>query len=350
MLSIKRILPFTLLVVGLIGCKKKKEDQEEFQKGPLLENVGSNIIIPSYQNLYAKLTQLESTYQAFQLDLTEPKLSDVKLAWREAYLSWQDAFTFEFGPAMNSGLRTAVGTFPSDTTKIMSNITNGGYVLGAVTNIDAVGFSSLDFLLYRENAMNDFTFNAAYRNYTLEVIQKMKSEAQATLSAWNNGYLATFKASTGTESTSAFSLLVNEFNKSYEICKNAKLGIPIGKQSLGIQRPEYLEARKSAISLELLRQSIVSLKNLFNGGSGVGFDDYLNALERQSLVTSINAQFSAIIAHIDGISGTLEQEMNGNPANLDALYTKMQGLVVSIKTDMASAFGVLITYQDNDGD
>jgi len=39
-----------------------------------------------------------------------------------------------------------------------------------------------------------------------------------------------------------------------------------------------------------------------------------------------------------------------NPQSLDNLYVKMQNLVVSIKTDMSSAFGVLITYQDNDGD
>jgi len=43
-------------------------------------------------------------------------------------------------------------------------------------------------------------------------------------------------------------------------------------------------------------------------------------------------------------------EIQNQPSTLDALYTKLQNLVVHFKTDMTSAFGVLITYQDNDGD
>ena len=50
------------------------------------------------------------------------------------------------------------------------------------------------------------------------------------------------------------------------------------------------------------------------------------------------------------INGTLEQEMSTNTVELDNLYMLYQGQVISIKTDMSSAFGVLITYQDNDGD
>jgi predicted lipoprotein len=68
------------------------------------------------------------------------------------------------------------------------------------------------------------------------------------------------------------------------------------------------------------------------------------------LATSIDSQFSAILSDINLLTLSLEAEMTTNPSALDNLYTKMQNLVVSIKTDMASSFGVLITYQDNDGD
>ena len=72
----------------------------------------------------------------------------------------------------------------------------------------------------------------------------MVNELSNVRSSWTS-YKGTFVASTGTETTSAFSLLINEFNKDYELSKNAKLGIPLGKQSLGIQLPEYIEARYS---------------------------------------------------------------------------------------------------------
>ena len=100
---------------------------------------------------------------------------------------------------------------------------------------------------------------------------------------------------------------------------------------------------------------MICLKDLFNGNNstgavGKGFDDYLISLEKQDLVNSINTTFSSIISDIDTMSGTFEEVLTNNPSSLDALYTKIHNLTVSLKTDMTSAFGVLITYQDNDGD
>lgn len=350
MLSLAFIMPLT-------SCKKDKEEEEtvDFNKSELLTNIGTNLIVPEYQLLLDDISILETSFLQFSSDKTVANLDLVKVAWKNAYLSWQTVNTYEFGPAMNIGLRSALGTFPTDTNKVLTNISVGGYVLGSADNIDAIGLPCLDFFLYRADALNHFISSTAYTQYGLEIIQKMKSEVNSVLNSWNTSYLTTFKNSTGTQSTSSFSLFVNEFNKTYEIAKNAKLGIPIGKQSLGIQRPEYIEARLSAISLELLRENVKSLQRIFNGNTkngteGIGFDDYLIALDRSSLATSINAQFNAILNDIDLITVSFEEEMINNPAVLDALYTKMQNLVVSIKTDMSSSFGVLITYQDNDGD
>jgi predicted lipoprotein len=343
----------------LVSCKKDKKKEEdpkaEFQKSDLLTNIGSNLIVPEYQQLLNDISILESKYIQFSNAKTDPNLEEVKTAWKNGYKSWYSVNIYEFGPAMDIGLRSAVGIYPTDTNKVIANTASSSNILGSASNVDAIGFSCLDFLLYRANALSFFMNSATYTQYGLDVIQKMKNEVSYVLDKWNTTYLATFKSSTGTESTSSFSLFVNEFNKTYELTKNAKLGIPIGKQSLGIQRPEYIEARMSAISLDLLKESVKSLQRIFNGNAksgtaGIGFDDYLVALERQTLATSIDSQFSAILSDINLLTLSLEAEMTTNPSALDNLYTKMQNLVVSIKTDMASSFGVLITYQDNDGD
>jgi predicted lipoprotein len=95
---------------------------------------------------------------------------------------------------------------------------------------------------------------------------------------------------------------------------------------------------------------------LYNGdinspsGSGVGFQEYLIQLERADLANDINSKFNSIISKIDSFQNSLEVEMGSNEAELDALYNLIHQQVVSLKTDMTSAFGVLITYQDNDGD
>lgn len=344
-----------LAVVSMASSCNKPPQIVEFDKGSLLVNFSDNLIAPSLSMLQLTMDQMETDFVEFQSNPTEANLNVLRGSWKDAYLAWQTVKPFDFGPIKDYGFKAATGTYPSDTAKIESNIAAGSYTLGSAGNIDAIGLHALDFLLHRVDALSFLTGNANCMTYTGDVIAKLKSETQTIVNAWTL-YSPTFKESTGTETTSGFSQLVNEFNRDYELVKVAKLGIPIGKQSLGIQMPEYLEARNSGISLELIRQNVLALKQYYNGdsfsmgSSGVGFDDYLIHLERTALDGTIVDNFDAILAKVDSFSGTMEEEMNSNPQGLDELYNLMQGQVVNLKTDMTSAFGVLITYQDNDGD
>ncbi len=345
-------------LLGLaVSCKKDPgpEDSTPFDKGAMLTNIADNIIIPAIDDFSTKINALESDYLQFQADRSSVNLETVRESWKAAYLSWQAVKIFDFGPVRDNGFKGATGTFPTDTVKIEDNVAAGSYNLGSVANADAIGLPALDFLLYRVNALSYFVGNDPYTTYGLDVIQKMRSELTTVQSAWT-GYRATFIAATGTSTTSAFSELINEFNRDYELAKNAKVGIPIGKQSLEIQLPEYIEARQSGFSFELLRESVHQIYLLYfgcdfnTGAAGLGFDDYLNQLDRTDLSATIGTNFQNILNKIDSFSGTLEEEMATNVSGLDELYNLLQGQVVYLKTDMTSAFGVLITYQDNDGD
>ena len=358
-MTLKKTITVLFIALGLISskCKDKKEPVvDEFNKAGLLTNFADNLIVPQYTSFSNSLGTLASDYQTFISTPDQTNLTAVQNSLMDTYLKWNEVKTYEFGPAASIGFRSAIGTFPVDSLKIESNVTNGGYSLGSLANIDAIGLAALEFMLYRTDALSYFS-NANYKTYGTDIIQKMQTETAYVLSQWQSNYSATFKASTGTEATSGFSLLINEFNKDYEIAKNAKVGIPIGKQSLGIIRPEYIEARFSGKSLDLLRASIVSSQLTFNGNTtnnspGLGFDDYLIALDKGSLASSINTKYKDILNQIDLVrsNGTLEYNMNNNLSELETLYVKLQELVVLIKTDMSSSFGVLITYQDNDGD
>lgn len=344
------------LILVLSACKKKQEESTpEFNKGELLTNLADNIIVPAINAFDQSITELQNSFSVFQTTPDQTNLDVLRNEWKESYLLWQAVKPFDFGPMRDNGLKPSVCTYPTDTAVVLSNIASGSYNLSTAGNVDASGLSALDYLLYKHDALNAFQTDANYMTYASDVINKLKAESALLKNQWSS-YRSTFVASTGTESTSAFSLLVNEFNRDYELAKNAKLGIPIGKQSLGIQLPEYVEARYSGISFELLDESIRRLQLLYNGNSfagstaGTGFDDYLTHLEKSSLSSAINTRFSEIRTFISGISGTLEENMSSNPLQLDQLYNLIAGQVVNIKTDMTSAFGVLITYQDNDGD
>jgi predicted lipoprotein len=101
-------------------------------------------------------------------------------------------------------------------------------------------------------------------------------------------------------------------------------------------------------NIEAWRQAFKG--DLEDGTLGVGLDDYLIDLERNSLVNSIDNTLSDIVNDINNFNNDFETTLSNDASSLDALYTKIQNLTVSIKTDMTSVMGVLITYQDNDGD
>lgn len=345
------------IILGAFSCKDKNEEDQtpEFNKGSLLSNVSSAIIIPALTDFQNDVDAMSTSFTTVNATITPENFDFLRQAWKDAYLTWQTVKIFDFGPIRNNAFKSSTGTYPSDTAEIRANISNGTYDLATVANIDAIGFSALDYLLYNFEAYNQFETNANYRQYISDVITKIKTETDLIVTQWGS-YQSTFNASTGTESTSAFSLFVNEYNRDFELAKNAKLGIPIGKQSLGIQLPEYLEARYSKIGLELFTENIHTLHDVFNGisyngsSNGVGFDDYLNHEEKSYLTTAINTKYTEIIGQANSISTSMEEAMASNAGALDQLYILMQGQVVNIKTDMTSAFGVLITYADNDGD
>ena len=354
--NIQRISILLLIaVVSMASSCNKPEEVVPFDKGSLLTNFSDNLIAPALSNLESAMVQLQSDFVEFQAAPTQANLDVVRESWKQAYLSWQMVKPFDVGPIRNYGFKGSTGTYPTDTTKIEANIASGSYNLASAANVDAIGLSALDFLLYRFDALTYFTGDAHYMTYASDVIAKLVSETTTVKNEWAS-YAPTFKASTGTETTSAFSELVNEFNRDYELIKTAKVAIPSGVQSLGIPLPEYIEARNSGFSFELIRQNVRAINNIYQGNSnltgvdGVGFDDYLVHLERTSLDQTISVNFNEIIAKLDSFNGTFEEEINTNTQGVNELYNLLQGQVVNLKTDMTSAFGVLITYQDNDGD
>ena len=86
----------------------------------------------------------------------------------------------------------------------------------------------------------------------------------------------------------------------------------------------------------------------------LGLDDYMDFVGAthgsNTLSTSINNQLEAIINKIDALNDPLSNEILANKPSVEEAYTELQKLVPYLKVDMTSALGVLITYQDNDGD
>jgi predicted lipoprotein len=344
------------IMLTFIACKDKKTAIEEdtFKKTELLQQISDNYILPEYAKLQGEVTSLASTAASFQAVTNLTTFDSLKAQWKRAYVRFQYVKMFDFGPAMEQNLAMSLGTFPTDTSAIETNIKTGTYNLNAISNYDAVGFPALDYLLFSNGAYETFSTNNARKKYLGELTQKMKNEVDKTVSSWNS-YRSTFVDGSSNASTSPFSLLMNNFIRDYEILKWTKLGYPLGANTLNVKNPAYLEARNASIGKDLLRANILALQQVYlgrgsNGKNGKSMHDYLLALSKTTTATTIETNWGVFLTQIDGLPNNLETALNTDTQKIIDLYNAIHYNTIALKTDMVSAFGVLITYSDNDGD
>jgi predicted lipoprotein len=367
-------IAFTFLVM-IISCKKGAtstpntgDSTNVTAKDSTLINIGNNIIIAQYQSLSIAVTSLDSAIIDFTQSPDATKLLHVQAIFKTAYVARQYTSAFDgFGPAMDITLRS-IDYFPSNTTKVDANIAGNITNVTSAGNTTAKGFPAIDYLLFgSDNAivLANFTTDASAssrKNYLNAVSADIKSEVNATLTAWvttGGNYITQFSAAPGSDiNSSSYGLVVNQMAQDIDILKQYKIAIPLGLTGGGIQANQ-LEAFYSGISAQLIVAQLQSLQNIYLGKSvqgvnGLGLDDYLVKINAQyhghSLNDTIQSQFNVAIAKMQAVNDPLSTTIQTNTAALTAGYTEVQKLLVLLKSDMTSAMGILITFEDNDGD
>jgi len=357
------------LVLAVVSCKKNKktnepEPENPFDKSALVSNMADNVIVPAYESFKKSLDSLSSEYAAFKTNPTLAALQVVKQKFQVAYIQYQRVSLFEFGPAETEIVRMNFNVFPTDTVQINSNINAGTYNLDAANNLDAKAFPALEFLLYGLNksensVLQEFISSNNKKNYVSDLLLNMSTKLNSLLNAWNSGYKTTFKNSLNTDVGSSIGYMVNQLNFELDYLKNAKIGTPLGKKTLGIAVPASCEAYYNGNSIQLAKETLYAIETLYlgrsqSGNNGIGFDDYLAHLKSNYngglLSDAIANQFNLAKTKLNAIPNPLSQQVISNPTIVDEAYVELVKLLVLLKTDMPSNLGVIITYQDGDGD
>ena len=376
-----------ILIFSIGSCKKKgcmdpsasnydsdakKEapcEYADFNKSEMLANICDNYIIPSYANFNTQTSLLKDKVTAFNSSPNTNSFVELKNQWQETLLAWQEVSFLDFGPAEYILLKNQVNIYPVDTALISTNINSGGnYNLESATNYDAKGLQALDYLLHQPS-LNDqqhvdyFTNSSNAATYLNDIANDLSVNSQYMVNEWHS-YQSNFK--NGGESNSQgspVSNLVNGLCSYYETyIRKGKIGLPLGVFNGFSQQemPELVECYFHQKSLPSAIRAVESMKKYINGISystsqdGLGLDDYITytgaTQNGSSLTTVINNQIDLIIDNLQQLNDPLSSEIMNNKPAVNECYSKMQQLVPYTKVDMTSALGVLITYQDNDGD
>lgn len=360
----KKIILLVLLCSFSLSCSDDTggNPKVEIDKKALLTNYADNLIIPAFEDLYLKSNTLNERFGELKAEYSEQKFNKVRQAFSDLRISWQYCSAYGFGPAEEVVLRQTLNTFPTDTVRIKSNIESGSYSLVTSADFKAKGFPALDYLLYNiDNQTQEAVFtDAKVLKYLEDVIIDIKTNIDYVRNGWQS-YRDVFVSKTGNDAGSSLSLFINEFVKDYELAKRAKVGFPLGV-SLSDVLPYHFEAPYSMNSSRILGFNLQSYRTIITGPTNNDLaktDNLYEYLSELSATRNDALLADVILEELDETIGLLNKmdipfrrslELPTEKAKIEALYKNMQESVVLLKTDMVSAMGILINYQDNDGD
>lgn len=352
------IVSAALAAVVLYACSKGGDKESgtagnDAFKSDMLVNYADNLIIPAYTNLQTKLGLLETSVNAFLATPSVSTQTALKNTFTDAYLSFEAVSAAYFGPAAAVLLNNYINTFPTVPAKIEAGIQSGSYNFTLPVASDSIqGFPALDYLLFAADAVQKFADAGAAnrKKYVQDVMARMRSLTDNTLAQWKGAYHHTFIKSLKTDVGSSIGNLVNQLAYEMDAMKGPRIGWPFGKQSNGTVFADKCEGYYAGITGELAVANLTSLKNYYTGGSGKGIDDYLILLKKEQLNNDVLAQFEVALTALKAIPAPVSAAFTNHATQVEAAYKEVQKLLTLIKTDVASATAVQITYMDNDGD
>ena len=347
------------------GQNSNDDSQSSFDRSKMLEFTVDKIIIPAFDDLEAKLTELKGSYSKFNLDMTDNNLNDLRDKWLLSYKAWQHVEMYDIGKAMEDYYAFKGNVYPVDTVRVKINIEKGEYDLNNPNNYDAQGFPTIDYLLYgldkeMPKVIDHFKNDQKISNYLGKIIDELISSTSSVNSHWKSTK-GEFIKSIENSATSNLNMLINDFIFYYEKRFRAnKFGIPGGVFSSSAL-PDRVEGFYSKIySKELAQEAFTSIKNFFNGishenkdviGTGVkSYLDFLDSNKTKLLSDDINNQFTIAENSISELNDNFNLQVKDGLIKLLTTYDDIQKAVVLLKVDMLQILNINVDYVDADGD
>ncbi len=355
-----------LLSIGtLVSCV---EDDDATDDDPLpqesdfrdlLSNQVNEVILPTMVNYQGKTSDLVMATTAFANSINKTTLTNLRTAYKEAYLAYQTAAMHNYFATANLALVTTSNLYPVDTSLLANLIANKSYNFNTEAQRRANGFPALDFLLYgSNNTVNYFSVDSNRIAFMENLTIAINLKAEMLIEQWQGKLKDNFISNGGVALGSSISTQLNEsiFYAEDHIREN-KVGIPIGRLGPNdspippdaTKIESYYQAQytgNETFTFELLKAAVEEMEDIylgetFTGSNSKGYDDLLLARGKQSIDIDIKAKFKTIYDQIN---------TRTNISGDDVLYQNIQGLITLYKSDLLPVLNVQDADGINDGD
>jgi len=353
-----------------------------FDRSALLADLGEDVVVPTYRAFDSDVDELVVAVAAYcdalGGDGEAAALETSRQAWRDAMVSWQRAEVMLFGPAaMNENtLRDRVYSWPLVSSCAVDQDVNekrldsGFDISTRLTN--RRGLDALEYLLFADSlehtcpsqaapegwaGLADDERRAARCAYAADATADLAVQSQTIIDAWApeaGNYLADFVGA-GTEGSSfdsaqeAINVVSDALFYVDDEIKDMKLGATTGITDNSCNTPQApcfddLESPYANHSLENLIANMEGVQLVFLSGApgqdGVGFDDFLTALNAGDLATSMAGELESALTLAGELSGTLRSSLEDDYDGVVAVHSAIKVFNDDLKTQFLTILGL----------
>lgn len=391
-----------VVLVGLLGlswsCKRAAETPEAtggpdaggFDKAGLLRAFGE-CARTTYGEVHAAAVELEAAARRAEAEGTPEARSAAQEAWKKAIDAWQRAELFGFGPAAMTGspggqdLRDPIYAWPLTSRCLLEQqLVDKVYDKPelATTLVSTRGLAALEYLLFYGGADNACAATASINAagtwaalgepevqkrklaYARALATDLSGRVQRLVDAWDpakGNFLAELAGAGATPTFPTQQVAFNAVSSGLfyvdDFMKNMKVGRPAGLYDCtAASCVDLVESPWAKRSKEHLAGNLAGLERLVfgcgAGGAGLGFDDYLTALGAQATAQKLTAQLAAARAALAALSEpTFEEDIQKNPAGVQALFDALRALASTMKSELITVLDLELPKRvegDND--
>ena len=345
-----------------------------FSKRRLREAL-ADCALSSYREFGDAALALVNTTEALAADPgASPDAAQV--AWLNAAASWQRAEPLRFGPAARSGepggqnVRDEIYSFPlANYCRVDQQIVDRSYANESFpTSLSSArGLAAIEYLLFHTGSTNACSSAIALNvngdwaalsnaelaqrrfDYAARAGRDVLDRANALIVAWEpdagNFYTQFVDAGRSggpfDNEQRAFNAVSDALLYVEKEVKDWKLGWPLGLVPECLNTPSpcptEVESRYARVSTDHVRQNLLGFQRAFegcgSGGSGLGFDDWLNAVGAEDLANRMLAALDAAQISAETLNPPLESALYQNPEPVRALHQAVKGLTDLLKTE-----------------
>lgn len=349
---------WALLFAGALlinGCKETAEapkdkaatNSQDNATTLVVNDFADNVVIPTYEQLVARSTELSEAVDTFVAEPTDAKLEAAQAAWKAARTPWEQSEAFAFGPAESLGYDGDLDDWPVNETDVQAILSSSDELTSDyIEELQTTekGFHTIELLLFgldNDKQAGDFT------GRELELLKLLAdafdNTANELLKSWIDGvegnppYRQVF-ITAGDEDNSAYPTVaaaVEEIVQGTIGCLdevgNEKIGVPLEEKTT-----DDLESRFSHTSLDDFKNNLLSVQNAYlgkvpeAGTDGKSVSD-LVAEADADLDKQVQQELQAAIEALNAVPDPLEPQI-ADDAAIAKLETAKQAVLTVFET------------------